>query len=196
MEKKLNKDIVLYINSLNMTHICRRIIITDLEKVIYDNSTNNYLKLKEDFTKTLNNLKELKIYNFENTINIFDEDDNKIVSQLILPINDENKKTCGAIILLSTKYIFDNIATEFAKSIKYKIESTYKNNSNLTDIDKNLILDNNYMNINYLIYYIIDELECNLEEKDFALVKKLENLLEQKKELALIHSLASSKKNI
>lgn len=186
-----------------------RLIVTDLDQTIYDTkmeigkSLNKEL-LKYLLTKDLNRKDNI----LRNKIKIFEDDTlNKNINLTIVsPITNKNNNIVGTTILIEYKNYVKENSLEFSNFIANYIEFYYnatdktnfekyeknpiyslKNNKEVNDIIKDSIdkiyIDNEYKNIENLLYYKLDELNNELDsKKNKDLLKSIIELFEQKKE--------------
>lgn len=216
MTTKLNKKTLEYLSSLKLTENTR-IIITNLEKTLFDNKINCNEKINIDLLKylLLNSLTSSKQLTKNKIINIFKDNtlNEKITSQIILPINTKSKNIQGSIILINYNNIFDKNSIKLIYAIKQNIEF-YLNTNNDEEINKfennslynkkyikhissllinsinELYVDNGFKEIDELTYYKIDSLKNKLEKTDCELLNSILNLIDKKIEYYALYAIA------
>lgn len=216
MTTKLNKKTLEYLSSLKLTKNTR-IIITNLEKTLFDNKINYNEKINIDLLKylLLNSLTSSKQLTKNKIINIFKDNtlNEKITSQIILPINTKSKNIQGSIILINYNNTFDNNSTKLIYTIKQNIEF-YLNTNNDEEIKKfennplynkkyikhissllinsinELYVDNGFKEIDELTYYKIDSLKNKLNKVDCELLDSILNLIDKKIEYYALYAIA------
>ena len=216
MTTKLNKKTLEYLSSLKLTKNTR-IIITNLEKTLFDNKINCNEKINIDLLKylLLNSLTSSKQLTKNKIINIFKDNtlNEKITSQIILPINTKSKNIQGSIILINYNNIFDKNSIKLIYAIKQNIEF-YLNTNNDEEINKfennplynkkyikhissllinsinELYVDNGFKEIDELTYYKIDSLKNKLKKTDCELLDSILSLIDKKTEYYALYAIA------
>ena len=216
MTTKLNKKTLEYLSLLKLTENTR-IIVTDLEKTLFDSNINYNEKINVDLLKylLLNSLTSAKKLTKNKTINIFENNtlNEKATSQIILPINTKSKNIQGSIILINYNNTFDNNSTKLIYTIKQNIEF-YLNTNNDEEIKKfennplynkkyikhiysllinsinELYVDNGFKEIDELTYYKIDSLKNKLNKVDCELLDSILNLIDKKREYYALYAIA------
>ena len=218
MTSKLNKKTLDYLYSLKLTQNTR-IIVTDLEKVLFDskNFYNNKEKISIELLKYLlsHSSAHIKQLTKNKTINIFNNSNlNKnITSQLIVPINTKSQNIHGSIILINYNNTLDKSSVKLIYTIKQNIQF-YSNVYNVEEIKKyennplynkkytkhissllinsidEIFIDNGFKEIDELTYYKIDSLKNKLNTNDCILLDNILNLLEKKKEYYALYAIA------
>ena len=216
MKTKLNKKTLEYLSLLKLTENTR-IIVTDLEKTLFDSNINYNEKINVDLLKylLLNSLTSAKQLTKNKTINIFENNtlNEKATSQIILPINTKSKNIQGSIILINYNNTFDNNSTKLIYTIKQNIEF-YLNTNNDEEIKKfennplynkkyikhissllinsinELYVDNGFKEIDELTYYKIDSLKNKLNKVDCELLDSILNLIDKKIEYYALYAIA------
>ena len=216
MTTKLNKKTLEYLSSLKLTKNTR-IIITNLEKTLFDNKINYNEKINIDLLKylLLNSLTSSKQLTKNKIINIFKDNtlNEKITSQIILPINTKSKNIQGSIILINYNNIFDKNSIKLIYAIKQNIEF-YLNTNNDEEINKfennplynkkyikhissllinsinELYVDNGFKEIDELTYYKIDSLKNKLKKTDCELLDSILSLIDKKTEYYALYAIA------
>lgn len=212
MKLILNTKLKDFLNHLNLPK-STILLITNFKNVIFSNN-KNYLhnNISKDLLIALLQSNEKVNVGFnENLVNIFEDSSKnlKYISQIIFPLKSHNEY-CGSIILLNTQNIMNISSINFLNTIKKNVEFYLEENINQTIhkyefnplynnklIDNintlakhyinDLVIDNNYKNIENLLYIKIDTLEDNLEPHNIKLLKEIIDLFEQKKELHTIY---------
>lgn len=216
MKTKLNKKTLEYLCSLKLTKNTR-IIVTDLEKTLFDSNINYNEKINVELLKylLLNSSINTKQLTKNKTINIFENNtlNEKATSQIILPINTKSKNIQGSIILINYNNTFDNGSIKLIYTIKQNIEF-YLNATNDEEIKKfennplynkkyikhislllinsinEIYIDNGFKEIDELTYYKIDSLKNKLKKVDCELLDSILNLIDKKREYYALYAIA------
>ncbi len=213
---KLNKKVCDYLSSLQLPE-STRLLITDLDKSIYDSSKNNKETTNKDLLKfILSNLnRNTRVLTKNKIIKVFQKEELNItpISQIIIPLRTTTSFNIkGCVILLNYSNILDDGSLEFVKTISHNIEfyikvndekeiEKYANNPIYNDkkikeildmIDKRideLFIDNNYKHIEELLYFKTDCLRNSINSDCIKLFDEILKLLEEKKEYYAIYAL-------
>ena len=217
MSNLINENVYDYLSSLNIPK-STRIILTDLDKTLFDTSLKASEYISKDLLKYL--LLNIKVKNKQlikkNMIKIFQKEElnSDTTSQLIPPIYNKQKNIKGCIILLNySKSKLDKGSNGFLQTIRQNIEffsnitdeeiiKKYENNplydkSYIRNITKiidesidNLFLDNNYKHIEELLYFKIYSLKNKVNFSEIELIDDILNLLEEKKQYYAMYAIA------
>lgn len=216
MSIKLNKKVCDYLSSLKLPK-STRLIITDLDKSIYDSSKSNKETLNKDLLKfvLLNLNKNTSLLTKNKIVKIFQKEELNItpVSQIIIPLRTTTLFNIkGCVILLNYSNTLDKVSIEFVKTIAHNIEfytkindmekiqkyenspiyDTHKVKRILEIIDENiekLYIDKNYKHLEELLYFKIDCLRNSSNYDNIKLFNEILELLEEKKEYYAIYAL-------
>lgn len=207
MDNLINDNIYKYLKSLKLTKNTR-LIVTDLEKTLYDNFENINKEISKNLLKylLLNSSKKCKQLKNKKLVNIFEDNtlNIKFYAQIILPIKTKDKRIIGSVILLNFSNTFDNGSIKFIYTIKQNVEF-YSNTTIKDDLGKfennpiynkqyinelnniinesldKLLINNNFKHLDELLYFKIDSLKNFLTEDKINLLDDILNLLEEKK---------------
>lgn len=216
MNVKLNKKVCDYLSSLKLPK-STRLIITDLDKSVYDTSNNINESINKDLLKfILSNLNSNpKQLTKNKVINIFQKEELNVtpISQIIISLRTNTLFNIkGCVILLNYSNTLDKGSIEFVKTITHNIEfytkindmeeiqkyenspiyDTKKIKSILDIIDENidkLYIDKNYKHLEELLYFKIDCLRNSVDYDSIKLFDEILELLEEKKEYYAIYAL-------
>lgn len=216
MSIKLNKKVCDYLSSLKLLK-STRLIITDLDKSVYDTSNNINESINKDLLKfILSNLNSNpKQLTKNKVINVFQKEELNVtpVSQIIISLRTTTSFNIkGCVILLNYSNTLDKGSIEFIRTITHNIEFYTKTddiekiqkyeNSPIYDtkkikrildiLDENidkLYIDKNYKHLEELLYFKIDCLRNSVDYDSIRLFDEILELLEEKKEYYAIYAL-------
>ena len=210
MKKIINRDTKKYLDSLEFPNFIK-LIVTDLDTSVYYSNNGIKKTINKDLLKYICSSKSGIL---TNPIKIFEnkDDDMSNNSQIIYPLH-YNNTIVGSLILINTKYIFDKSNIDIAKVIKTNIETNLKNlntekienlknnpiyNTKYTNSIKKILdnsikeiyVDNNYKNIEELLFYKIESLKSSLKFNELEILRDIIELFKEKSDYLGIYGFA------